>query len=154
MFAVIRKSKLIRMTLLLTALMLACAVWINRFQYNVAHSYAIAYSLGNGHGFIIYCPNYDSLDPILQESVRVHEERHLQQGSCAFWKHDALEADAYEYQISKLDERIEQFEELRAKTHNHEYARKLELLRDFRRDMVHHMRQHQGLEPPDDSEGD
>ena len=140
------------MTLLLTMLAFACAAWVRQYQYNMSHTYAITYSFGNGHGFIIYSPLYAELDPILQESVQVHEDRHLEQGSYAFWRHNELEIDAYKFQIAKLDERISQFEELYRNNPSYEHAKTLHLLREFKIGMLHHMRQYQGLEPPD--EGD
>src|SRR5277367_3857322 len=141
------------MTLLLTMLAFTCAVWIRQYRYHMTHTYAVTYSFGNGCGFVMYSPMYDGLDPILQESVRIHEERHLEQGSYAFWRHNELEVDAYQFQISKLDERIAQFSELNWHKPKAEYAKTLQLLREFREGMLHHLRQYQGLEPPDD-EGD
>lgn len=128
--------------------MFVATLWVLQIQNNIAHSYAITYSLGNGRGFTYYCPNYYDLDPILQESVHVHEDRHLQQGSYAFWRHNALEVDAYKFQIEKIDERIAQLSDLVKKGH-FEHCIKIALLRSFREDMVHHMRKYQGLEQPD-----
>lgn len=154
MLTKIRKSRLIRLSLLLTVLMLVSAWWIKKVQYNIAHSYAITYSLGNGRGFTYYCPKYYDLDPILQESVHVHEDRHLEKGGYAFWRHSELEIDAYKYQIEEIDKRLTQLSELATKTGKHEYWYKMALLRNFRADMVHHMRRYQGLELPDNDEGE
>jgi hypothetical protein len=142
----IRNSRLIRITILLTMLTVASCSLINQVIYNMSHAYAVTYSLGHGYGFIFYTPKYYELPPILQESVRVHEDRHLEQGSCAFWRHNELEVDAYQFQINKLDERLIQLAELWRKTRNYEVKKDIELLLEFRRDMIHSMRVYQGLE--------
>lgn len=140
MLSMIRKSKIIRLSFLLTLLMFVCCLLIKQVQRHIENAYAVTYSLGNGNGLTFYLPKYYDLPPIQQESVRVHEERHLEQGSCALWRHSELEVDAYEYQIKKIDEKIAQLSSVRG--HKNEIL----LLRDFRMSMRHFMRYYQGLE--------
>lgn len=112
--------------------------------YIRSHCYAVTYSLGNGRGIILYTALYDKLPPILQESVRDHEERHLEVGSYAFWKNSQLEIDAYSHQIKLIDHKIAVCEELFRYTGDYKYQINRNLLKDFRKDMVALMHIYEG----------
>lgn len=150
----VRQSKLIRMALLLVILMFCTAIFLSDFRSNMQNAYAITYSLGNGKGIIIYSPLYYTLDPALQESVRDHEERHLEVGSYQFWRHNKLEVDAYDFQIERIDRRLGQYMELYHKTKDSKHLHTVYLLRDFRRAMVIHKKRYQGIASPEESEND
>lgn len=137
-----------RLAFLLSILFVASIVITLQIANIRAHCYAVTYSLGNGRGIIFYTGLYDDLPAILQESVRDHEERHLQVGSYAFWRHNELEIDAYDYQIEQIDRKMRTCRELGRFSDYY-------LLKEFRKEMIAAKRTYQGFkDSKEPEEGD
>lgn len=96
-------------------------------------SYAYTISLGNGFGFTVYTASFYKLDPLLQESIIVHEKDHLKSGTFSLSNTtEALhELHAYDVQLEWLDNKAEELKQLFKKTRNNEYLEKYVLVRTF-----------------------
>src|ERR1039458_1204726 len=97
----LRRSQVRLSITLMISLIIGCFFCVKVGIMN-QRAYAWTISFGNKIGFTHFTTNYDELPELLKQSVRVHENDHLQQGTLSFWSRDG-ETHAYTAELAELN---------------------------------------------------
>lgn len=65
----------------------------------LATSYALTWSVGDGYGFTVRTHYYYEANPLIQESIDIHEAVHLKDATWRFWEKASHERAAYRVQL-------------------------------------------------------